>query len=159
MNHAHDQNTQEQNVEPSIDEQTVSASVQAEVDEWKQKYLRILADYQNLERRTKEEKELIRAFSSELTIKQLLPAFDGLERAAEHIKDNGLRLSLKEFYTILESIGVKKIKTVGEVFDPYKMECVDVAEGEDGVVLEELAPGYVLHDKVLRVAKVTVGKK
>ncbi len=131
-----------------------------EAEEWKQKYLRVLADYQNLEKRSLQEKEDVQKFAGEITIRKLIPAIDALERAAKHIHDEGLRLSLREFYSILETCGVKKIETAGRVFDPHVMECVEVVEGdEEGNVIEEVRAGYMLFDKVLRVAQVKVSKK
>jgi len=130
-----------------------------EVNEWKNKYLRALADYQNLEKRSFQEKEEVRRFASEMTLKKFIPAIDSLERATKHITDEGLALSLKEFYAALTECGVRKIETVGKPFDPFCMECIEVKEGEDGIVIEELRAGYTLFDKVLRVAQVNVGKK
>lgn len=131
-----------------------------EAEEWKQKYLRVLADYQNLEKRSLQEKEDVQKFAAEVTLRKMIPAIDTLERAAKHIDDEGLRLSLREFYSILETCGVKKIETVGKSFDPHLMECVEVIEAEnEGHVVEEVRAGYMLFDKVLRVAQVKVSKK
>lgn len=153
--------TEERQNDTEVTEQQgeTTETIVAELAIWKEKYIRVLADYQNLERRTSEEKEQIRKFSAEITIRQLLPAIDGLAIAAAHINNDGLTLSLKQFYSILENIGVKKIQTVGATFDPHSMECVEVTKGEESVVLEEVTPGYMLHDKVIQVAKVKVGKK
>ncbi len=128
-------------------------------EEWKAKYLRALADYQNLEKRTHSEKEESRRFAIEVFLERLLPVIDTLERATRHLNDQGLALALKEFEAALSEFGVTKIETVGRVFNPHEMECVEVVGGEENKVVEELQPGYRLHDKILRVAKVKVGKK
>jgi molecular chaperone GrpE len=128
-------------------------------EEWKQKYLRVLADYQNLEKRSTARVEEVRKFAAEVTLRKFLPAIDSLTLASNHIKDEGLRLALKEFSAAFESCGVKRMEVVGKVFDPYTMECIDVIDGEDEKVIEEVTPGYMFMDKVLRVAKVKVGKK
>lgn len=128
-------------------------------DEWKNKYLRALADYQNLDKRTNEEKTEIRKFAAEVVIIRLLPVMDSLSKAKEHLKDPGLDLAHKEFETVLGELGVTKLDVAGKPFDPHIMECIEVVSGPDNEVVEELLPGYRLHDKILRVAQVKVGKK
>lgn len=128
-------------------------------DDWKNKYVRALADYQNLEKRTHSEKEETRKFAVEVFLRSLLPVVDTLEKAGKHVGDEGLNLGLRELWTILSDFGVTKIETSGKVFNPHEMECIEVVAGEENKVIEELLPGYKLHDKVLRVAQVKVGKK
>jgi molecular chaperone GrpE len=136
----------------------------AETVDWKSKYLRALADYQNLEKRTQQEKQQIRKYAAETVTARLLPALDTLTKASVHIKDTGLELALKELYAVLAEQGVEKIDVVGKPFDPHQMECIDVVAlpaqggGPNNIVVEELLPGYRLHDKILRVAQVKVGK-
>jgi molecular chaperone GrpE (heat shock protein) len=67
-------------------------------------------------------------------------------------------LALKELYAALSEQGVEKIAVSGKPFDPHQMECIEVVAGKDNIVVEELLPGYRLHDKILRVAQVKVGK-
>lgn len=133
--------------------------LQSQVEEWKNKYVRALADYQNLERRTQEEKQEIRKFAAEVVLERLLPAVDTLKRAKEYIKDVGLDLAFKELMAVLQEQGVGKMHVIGELFDPHTMECVEVVEGKDNVVIEETLSGYTLHGKVLRIAQVKVGKE
>jgi molecular chaperone GrpE len=129
------------------------------VVDWKSKYLRALADYQNLEKRTQEEKQEIRKYAAEAVTARLLPALDTLTKVSTHIKDTGLELALKELSAVLSELGVQKIEVMGKPFDPHRMECIEVVPGTDNIVVEELLPGYRLHDKILRVAQVKVGKK
>lgn len=129
------------------------------IEEWKSKYLRALADYQNLEKRTHSEKEETRRFAIEVFVKRALPVIDTLERATKHINDQGLTLALKEFEAVLSEFGVTKIETVHKMFSPHEMECIEVIGGEENKVIEEVRPGYRLHEKILRVAQVKVGKK
>jgi molecular chaperone GrpE len=129
-----------------------------QTEDWKSKYLRALADYQNLEKRTQSEKQEIRKYATEVVIARLLPTLDTLTKAAEHVKDTGLELALKELYAALSEQGVEKIAVSGKPFDPHQMECIEVVAGKDNIVVEELLPGYRLHDKILRVAQVKVGK-
>ncbi len=126
---------------------------------WKDKYLRVLADYQNLEKRTREEKQEIRAYAGEIILGKLLPTLDTLTKASAHIKDPGLELAIKELYAMLSEQGVTKLDVMGKQFDPHQMECIEVVEGRDNEVVEESLPGYRYHDKILRVAQVKVGKK
>ncbi len=128
-------------------------------EDWKSKYLRVLADYQNLEKRTREEKQEIRMYAGEIVLGRLLPTLDTLTKASTHIKDPGLELALKELYAMLSEQGVTKLDVVGRQFDPHQMECIEVVDGPDNEVIEETLPGYRYHDKILRVAQVKVGKK
>ena len=122
-------------------------------------YKRALADYQNLQRRTQEQKaEWITSANKELLLK-LLPVLDTLMLAGKHIDDKGLHISIDQFVKILEQEGLTRIKTIGEDFNPHTMECVTTQEGEEGKVLEEIRVGFMLYDQVLRSAQVIVGKK
>jgi molecular chaperone GrpE len=133
--------------------------LQKQVDELKNKYLRALADYQNLERRTQEEKDHARLRASEFILQRLLPVVDTFKQASEHIKDTGLDLAFKELAAVLEEQGVTRIEPVGKPFNPHEMECVEVVAGEDQTVVAETLPGYKMHGRVLRIAQVKVGKK
>lgn len=137
----------------------VKLEVNAVAEEWKNKYLRVLADYQNLDKRANEEKQEIRKFAAEVVLMRLLPALDTLSKAKAHLQDTGLDLSYKEFETALSELGIVKIDVMGKEFNPHEMECIDVSEGPENKVIEELLPGYKLHDKIIRVAQVKVGKK
>lgn len=126
---------------------------------------RTLADYQNLEKRVAEERQELIKSATRGFILRLLPAFDTLILAEKHTSDQGLKLAIQQLSDILEKEGVKKIETLEKDFDPKYMECVTVVEvdpsassGQDGKVIEELKPGYILNDNVLRAAQVTVGK-
>jgi len=142
------------------DDQTEKVEeLQKQAEEWKGKYLRALADYQNLEKRTYTEKEEIRKFAAESILARLLPVLDSFELAQRHLNDQGLALALKEWYAFLQERAVERIKTVGRDFDPHEMECIEVIDGEENKVIEEVLPGYTLFDRILRVAQVKVGKK
>jgi molecular chaperone GrpE len=125
--------------------------------EWKEKCLRALADYQNLEKRTREEVHEARTYAAERIVRELLPVIDNLERATKHIADDGLLHILRQFNGVLAEAGVTRISVEGKAFDPTEMECVTMGEGADGAVLEELTAGYRLHGKVIRAAHVRVG--
>lgn len=131
-----------------------------EAIEWKNKYLRALADYQNLERRTIQEKqELIKNASSQI-IAQLLEALDILEKAEAHLKDQGLTIGVQGLQNVIKRAGVEKIETLGKKFNPLEMECTEIVVcDKDDEIVEETRAGFKINGKVLRVAQVKVGKK
>jgi molecular chaperone GrpE len=124
------------------------------------------ADATNIRRRNEEERSRLGEFYKAMVVQELLPALDNLERAFKHtpkeLKGNdyvkGLQGVLKQFEQCFAQLGVKRIKTVGEVFDPRLHEAVHLEEGDGTVevVCEELQPGYLLGDEVVRHAMVKV---
>lgn len=130
-----------------------------QIAEWKEKYLRALADYQNLEKRKSEELGQVRRFAGEILLIRLLTVVDTFTRALVHVNDPGLGLALKELEAFLKDAGVEKMDVVGKPFNPQDMECIEVVDGEDNIIIEELLSGYTLYGKVIRVAQVKVGKK
>lgn len=143
-------------VAPVVDKPSEDISL---AEEWKNKYLRALADYQNLEKRSSDHVQEARKFSAEIILSRLLPVVDTFEKVKMHIKDVGFDLAMKELHAVLSEQGVERIEVLGKPFNPHEMECIEVVEGPDGQVVEELLPGFRLYDKVLRVAQVKVGKK
>ena len=133
------------------------AKHQEEIEMWKNKYIRALADYQNLEKRTEEEKQEVRTYATRVFLEKLLPVIDNLEMADVHINNEGLSIAMKEMRALLSKFGVEKIEVTGKTFDPYRMECVELVEGEKNKVVEVTSSGYVMHGKLLREAKVKVG--
>lgn len=128
-------------------------------DDWKNKYLRALADYQNLEKRTSERVEQVRQFAAEVILTRLLPIVDTFSKVRDHVNDAGLHLAYKELVSVLTGQGVEKIEVLGKPFDPIAMDCVEVVDGNDNEVVEEVLPGYMFRGKVLRIAMVKVGKQ
>lgn len=117
---------------------------------------RTLADYQNLEKRVAEEKgEWVKMANKDLLL-ELLPVLDNLSLAQKHIQDEGLNLSVKQFLDVLQRVGVEKIDTQNQTFDPSTMEVVEKT-GDGEKVTEELRAGYKLFGKILRPAQVKVG--
>ena len=124
------------------------------------------ADAENLRRRTQEEKSRLGEFYKAMVVQELLPALDNLERAMKHTpKDlkghdyaKGVQGVIKQFEQSFAQLGVKRIKTIGEHFDPRLHEAVHMEEGEGTieVVCEELQPGYKIGDEVIRHAMVKV---
>lgn len=131
-----------------------------EVEQWRNKYLRALADYQNLEKRiNQEQKELKKSVNKNLLLK-FISILDEIERAALFINNDGLKLIKKKFLQILNEEGVKEIDLIGKKFDPHLAEAVEVVQGkENDIIVEVVKKGYYYYDKVLRVAQVKVSKK
>lgn len=131
-----------------------------EKDEYKNKYLRALADYQNFEKRVKSESEWLKQKGKEEIIIKLFPFLDNLEKAEIFIKDDGLKQIKNSFYQILKEEKIEEIEVIGKTFDPHLAEAVEVVEGEkDNVVVEVVRKGYRRGEKILRVAQVKVSKK
>ncbi len=130
----------------------------AERDDWKSKCLRALADYQNLLRRTMLEREEDRKYAGASTLTQLFPVIDSLIHANDHITDEGLALTLKEFDASLMRLGLEIINPIGRDFDIETMECIE-ANGNETKVTSVVSRGYRMHGKLLRPAKVIVGFK
>lgn len=137
-----------------------SLKTKKQIDDLTDKLTRVLADYQNLEKRIAREKgEFIDFASAKLAVK-ILPAIDSLEKAEIHLNDAGLSLAIKQLTDSLKTEGLEKIEVLGKEFNPEEMECIQIVEGEkDNEVAEEIRGGYRLNGKVLRVAQVKVAKK
>ena len=135
-------------------------TLKKELEDYKTKYLRALADYQNLERRIIQEKEEVRKFANSLLILELLPFLDHLEQAEVFIKDNGLKMIKDNFLNLLKRLGLEEIKVLNSEFDPQVAEAVDIVAGsKDNLVVEVTRKGYSYQGKVLRIAQVKVSKK
>ena len=131
------------------------------IDSWENKYLRALADYQNLiKQQAKDRLEFVKYALGDF-LHSILPVFDHLKMSmaglsAEDLKNpwaQGVSHVLKQFKDVLNTHGVEEIKTVGEKFDHEIMEAVD---GQGEKVKQEVMPGYKLNGKVIRPAKVIV---
>lgn len=133
---------------------------EGKIEELENQLKRSLADYQNLEKRTREERgNWIKTANKDLILK-LLPVLDTLILANSHVQDQGLELSIKQFLDILRNEGVEKIETVGQNFNPALMEGVGTLPGNDGEVLQETRAGFKYSDgTIIRPAQVIVGGK
>ena len=130
-----------------------------EIDEWEAKYLRALADYQNLDRRVREQANQDKKNAAREVIIKFLPVLDDLLKAQSQIKNEGLKLIIDKFETILKSENVQKIDILTKKFNPDIMECISIVEGnKDDEVIEEVRPAYFLNGEVLRTAQVIVSK-
>lgn len=141
---------------------------QVEARENYERFLRERAELENFKRRMQREKADALRFATEPLIRELLPVVDNLERAVEHATADGqslldgVRLVLKSLVDVLDRHGVKRIDAVGESFDPSRHEAmaqVESTEHEPNQVVEQHHRGYVLHDRLLRPALVTVSRR
>lgn len=133
--------------------------IQEERDEFKNKYLRALADYHNFEKRINEEKNEILKNATKSVMLRILPFLDNLEQAEVFIKDGGLSMVKKQFLEVLEQEGLKEIEVLNKEFDPHVAEAIDVMKGEkDNIVIDVVRKGYEFKGNVLRPAQVKVSK-
>ena len=155
--------TAEKPAEEKAPEKTEAELLEEKLSEANDKYLRMLAEYDNYRRRSQKERENIYADVRADTVKKLLPVYDNLLRAVaqepnEDVK-KGMDAILTQFSTILTSLGVTEIEAVGKKFDPTLHEALlhidDEKYGEGEIVLE-LEKGFKLGDKVIRFSKVQV---
>lgn len=163
---ATDKTAEEPAKELTVEEQLVAA--QNEIAQYKDKYLRAVAEFDNYRKRTLKEKAELLLNGSEKTVCAFLPILDDFERALATSSDDaaavkeGMTLIFNKFNKTLESLGVKKIETEGKDFDVDFHEAVAMVPGmgddKKGKVIDCVQTGYQLNDKVIRHAKVAVGQ-
>lgn len=132
------------------------------------KYVRLLAEFQNYKRRTAKEKTDIRTYANEKIAGDLLPVMDNFERAlATNAGDDpeayakGMAMIFDQLKTALNNVGVKEVEALGEDFDPTRHNAVmhsESEEYEEGKVCMVLQKGYELNGKIIRAAMVAVAK-
>ncbi len=146
-------------------ELTAEEKLAAEVEVLKDKMMRHAAEFDNFKKRTAKEREDLFSFAVCDTVEKFLPVKDNLERAtaAAEGSDNGMlegvTMILKQLDDIFAALGVEKIKTVGEPFDPELHNAVMHEENEafgENTVSEELMSGFTCKGKVVRHAMVKV---
>jgi len=128
------------------------------------------ADFENMRKRVEKERTELLNFANEGLILEFLPIADNLETAEKHIKEakdfkavqEGVGIIQMEIQRFLKDLGVERIKSVGEKFDPHMHEALETEEvdgKEEGLITAELKPGYKLNGKLLRPASVKIVKK
>ncbi len=136
--------------------------VNEEAEVLKSQLARTLADYDNLVKRVERERDEVKKVLSIRLILKLLSVLDGFENAQEHLKDQGLAISIIEFKKVLNEEGLTEVRPeVGSAFDENTMEAVEVVAGEsDNMVSSVGMIGYKFSDgSVVRHARVVVTKK
>lgn len=141
-----------------------------EANEYKDKYLRLLADMENSRKRLQKEKQEIMQYAVENSIVEFLHPLDNLENAlnmAQQMSSEvknwavGFQMILAQFKDVLAQHRVIPITSKGQHFDPYAHEAVEVVETDEfapGTVIEEFVKGYKMGDRVIRPARVKVSK-
>ena len=153
---------------PAEEELDPLVAAQNEAEQWKDKYIRLVAEFENYKKRTLKEKSELILNGSEKTVAAILPILDDFERAtADKTEDpqaikEGFELIYKKFLKALETLGVHKIKTDDADFDVDYHEAIAMVPGmgddKKGKVIDCVQTGYTLNDKVIRHAKVAVGQ-
>lgn len=143
----------------------------SELAEVRDRFLRSAADFENAKKRLAKERETFLKFALEGLVLELLPVLDNFERAVAHIETSdektkpvhdGFLLIQKQLFTALFEHGLKRVESIGKPFDPHLHEAVEHVISHDqpeGIVIEEVLPGYQLNGKLIRPAKVKVSAK
>jgi molecular chaperone GrpE len=141
--------------------------LQNEIASLKDQLLRLTAEFQNYKRRSDAEKDTIRRYAAESVGEDLLPVLDNFERTIRFIEAGagrdktveGLKAVDRQFRNVLEQKGIKRIDALGKPFDPEQHEALGMVQNFEypsNTVAEEVEPGYVMYDRILRPSKVRV---
>jgi molecular chaperone GrpE len=182
------ENTNEQTAEDLVDEKTTENEVLTEVDveenksdsvleqtkselaEFKDKYLRLFAEFDNFKKRSAKEKRDFALVAGQDIIKDLLPILDDIKRANQSLEqDNnaenyvqGAKLIFEKLIKSLQQKGLKEMESIGNDFDVEKHEAIAEipapTEAQKGKIIDEVEAGYTLNNVMIRYAKVVVGK-
>ncbi|MEM7138117.1 MAG: nucleotide exchange factor GrpE [Myxococcota bacterium] len=150
-------------------EESAADKALAERDRMREQLLRIAADFDNFRKRSRKEIEEVRRRSVEDTLREVLPVIDNLERAADAMdgaKDvtavaEGVHMVLRGFEEVAARLGLKRVKAMGELFDPTlhdAMQQQETNEHPPGTIVAEVVPGYELGERLLRPAMVVVAR-
>jgi len=170
-------NETDPNVEKKLEnnsEVNVENNLEKKIEELNDKLLRSLAENQNLRKIHEKEREDLIKYSSSSFAREILNLADNLERAFVLFKDNpkfksdefkdtmlGIELIEKELVNSFDKNGIKSFESVGKKFDPNFHQALNEVESEqeDGMVINEIQKGYMLNDRLLRPALVSISKK
>jgi molecular chaperone GrpE len=167
---ANDNMTEEVGSSENLSEESELEKWQQQVAEWKDKYIRLVAEFDNYEKRSfKEKMETIQTAGKDVMM-SLLDVLDDSERAEKQMATasdiqaikEGMQLVFNKLKHTLNQKGLKSFESIGEPFDVEKHEAVTEipapSKKQEGKVLDELQKGYLLNDKLIRHAKVVIGK-
>ena len=176
-NDTQENNGTELNVEKNLEnnsEDNLENNLEKKIEELNDKLLRSLAENQNLRKIHEKEREDLIKYSSSSFAREILNLADNLERAFGLFKDNpkfksdefkdtmlGIELIEKELVNSFDKNGIKSFESVGKKFDPNFHQALNEVESEqeDGMVINEIQKGYMLNDRLLRPALVSISKK
>tara|TARA_B100000963_G_scaffold287971_1_gene257220 strand:- start:334 stop:909 length:576 start_codon:yes stop_codon:yes gene_type:complete len=168
------QNTEQTKEKEPAEIDKNNESLDAKLKELNDKYLRLLAENQNLRKNHDQEKEDILKYGSFTFAQQILTLTDNLDRAFQIFKDdekfkkdefknilNGIEMIEKDLLGTLEKNSIKYIDCINKPFDPNLHQAIGEkdSEKEPGIIIEEMQKGYLMHDRLLRPSMVYVSKK
>lgn len=155
-------------------------NLEEELNDQKDKYLRLYAEFENYKKRVAKDKEELVRYGNESLLYELLPVIDNLEMALKHASNDvnndvsaeyqprmaglvqGVEITLREFLKVIDKFGLTPIIAINRIFDPslhHAMTQVERDDVDEHTVVEEFRKGYMLRDKVLRPSLVAVSKK
>lgn len=150
------------------DNQESNNDLQQQLDDMKDKYMRMFAEFDNYKKRSIREKLDFMKSAAQDTLSALLPVLDDFDRAKkfaegkENAWDTGVDLVYQKLYTVVKGKGLEPMDSTGQVFDPELHEAITEipapTEELKGKVVDTIEKGYRLNDKIIRHAKVVVGK-
>jgi len=156
------------NESPAAEPDRKVEELASQLEEAKDRYLRLAADFDNLKKRARQEQLDTMRYAAAAVAERLLPVLDDADRALSHAHEGvdeswlkGVRLTFQQLEDIMASVGVERIRAMGSPFDPKLHEAVGSEETSDqpeDTVVVELRPGYRMHDRVLRPALVKVAR-
>jgi len=151
-------NDDQSNKKKTLDIEEGFAQLKQQLEKAQEREKRAFADYQNLMRRSQEEKQAVARLANQELLQALLPALENLDKAAAQTDDPGLDMVIKQIWQALEQFGLEEIKVAGQPYDLETMEVVD-KQGEGDCVIGIVSKGFKLKDKVIQHAKVILGDK
>jgi molecular chaperone GrpE len=152
---------QEETVQPEKSADELLAEAQATIAQQKDSMLRALADSENARKRYQADAANAQKYALERFAESLLPVLDSLQAALQSKDVSGVELTLRQMQSALEKVAVREVDPKpGERFDPHRHQAMAAVEAkaEPNTVVSVMQKGYLLHDRVLRPALVTVAK-
>lgn len=153
-------------------EETRTSRLEKELAESNDKYLRLVAEFENFKRRSTQEMQSRFKFANQGLVSSILSGLDSLERAIEQAQEEeneslkefvtGIEMAKQQFYEAFSKNNIERIVPTGELFDPNKHEAMGVVETDEiepDHIAQVFQAGYLLHDRVIRPAMVQVAKK
>jgi len=155
--------------ESQVEEVSETDKLKAEAADWKDKYVRLYAEFENYRQRTSKEKIALIGTATEGLMKDLLPVIDDFERSLKAIETatdieslkEGVDLVYQKLFKTLSQKGLKAMESIGQPFDAELQEAITQFPAptpeQKGQVIDEVEKGYTLNEKTIRFAKVIIG--
>jgi len=162
--------TEDQETEETQEPLDEVEELKIQVNEGKDKYLRLFAEFENFKKRNSKERFELMKTAAQSTIVDILPVLDDFDRAKMMAEDDknsetiseGILMVYDKLYKVMASKGLTPMESTGAQFDPELHEAISeipaASEDQKGVIIDTVEKGYYLSDKIIRFAKVVVGK-